>query len=45
MHLGIAYLQAGRKADALQTLSTVTGIHGAADLGHLWYLYALRNSM
>jgi hypothetical protein len=45
MRLGIAYLQAGRKADALQTLSTVTGMHGAADLGHLWYLYALRNSM
>ena len=45
MRLGIAYLQAGRKADALQTLSTVTGVHGAADLGHLWYLYALRNSM
>ncbi len=45
MRLGIAYLRAGRNADALQTLSTVTGVHGAADLGHLWYLYALRNSM
>lgn len=45
MRLGIACLQAGRKAEALQILSTVTGMHGAADLGHLWYLYALRNSM
>lgn len=45
IRLGIAYLQAGRKADALQTLSTITGAHGAADLGHLWYLYALGNAM
>ncbi len=45
MRLGIAYLLAGRKAEALQTLSKVTGTSGAADLGHLWYLYALRNSM
>lgn len=45
MRLGIAYVQAGRKAEALQTLSAVTGMHGAADLGHLWYLYALGNAM
>lgn len=45
MRLGIAYLRAGRKAEALQTLSAVTGMHGAADLGHLWYLYALGNAM
>jgi len=45
MRLGMAYLLAGRKADALTTLATVTGVHGAADLGHLWYLHALGNAM
>jgi len=45
LHLGIAYLMAGRKSEAIAIFKTVTGVHGAADLGRLWYLYALRSSM
>ncbi len=45
MRLGIAYLLAGQKSQALVTLASVTGAHGAADLGRLWYLYALHDSM
>ena len=45
MRLGIAYLLAGQQSQALVTLASVTGAHGAADLGHLWYLYALHDSM
>lgn len=36
LHLGLAYLTAGDKPDAVRTLQTVTGIDGAADLSHLW---------
>jgi tetratricopeptide (TPR) repeat protein len=45
LHLGIAYLSAGRKTDAIAMLKTITGAHGAAYLGRLWYLHALRESM
>jgi hypothetical protein len=45
LHLGIAYLLAGRKADAVAMFKTVTGVHGAGDLGRLWYIHALRASM
>jgi hypothetical protein len=36
LHLGIAYIMAGEKAKAVQTLRTVQGGDGAADLAHLW---------
>jgi tetratricopeptide (TPR) repeat protein len=42
LHLGIAYLQAGKKAEAVQTLKTVQGNDGTADLAHYWILYANR---
>ena len=38
LHLGLAYLAAGDKANALSTLQTVAGTDGAADLAHLWQL-------
>ncbi|MES2741911.1 MAG: hypothetical protein V4754_13305 [Pseudomonadota bacterium] len=38
LHLGIAYAQAGKKANALSTLKTVQGGDGAADLARYWSL-------
>jgi hypothetical protein len=40
LHLGIAYIMAGDKAKAVQTLRTVQGNDGTADLAHLWAVYA-----
>lgn len=40
LHLGIAYLMAGRKDKALQIFSTIDGVHGASDLGRLWAIHA-----
>jgi tetratricopeptide (TPR) repeat protein len=40
LHLGIAQLQAGKKQKALQTLRTVQGNDGAADIAHLWTILA-----
>ena len=45
MHLGIAYLRAGRKVEALSMFKNTTGVHGAADLGRLWYIHALQSSL
>lgn len=42
LHLGIASLQAGRRAEAAAIFKTVTGRQGAADLGRLWYLHAMQ---
>ena len=42
LHLGIAYLQSGQKAKALQVFKTVGGADGAADLARLWTLVARR---
>jgi hypothetical protein len=42
LHLGIAYLQAGQKAKAVQVLKTVGGNDGAADLARLWIFQARR---
>lgn len=44
LHLGIAYLQAGQKAKALQVLKTVGGADGAADLARLWILQSRRTT-
>ena len=40
LHLGVAYFMAGKKEKALEIFSTVSGIHGAADMGRLWSLRA-----
>ncbi|HEU5293454.1 MAG TPA: hypothetical protein VFU71_01575 [Burkholderiaceae bacterium] len=41
LHLGIAQLQSGKtKSKAVQTLRSVQGNDGAADLGRLWAVYA-----
>ena len=42
LHLGIAYLQAGQKAKAIQTLKGVGGTDGTAELARLWMLQARR---
>ena len=44
LHLGIAYLQAGQKAKALQVFKTVGGTEGTADLARLWTLVARRSA-
>lgn len=36
LHLGLAYLQAGNRAKAIQTLKRVQGNDGTADLARLW---------
>ncbi len=38
LHLGLAQMDAGLKADAIRTLQTVGGTDGAADMAHLWIL-------
>ena len=38
--LGLAYLKAGKKPQAIQVLRTVGGTEGAADIAKLWVLYA-----
>ncbi|HEX4598630.1 MAG TPA: tetratricopeptide repeat protein [Burkholderiaceae bacterium] len=43
LHLGLAYVQAGQKAKAIQLLQTVHGNDGAADLARLWVLQTNRN--
>ncbi|MBC7415706.1 MAG: tetratricopeptide repeat protein [Herminiimonas sp.] len=40
LHLGIAYLQAGKKTEALKVLATVQGTDGAADLARYWSILA-----
>lgn len=40
LRLGIAYLIAGQKDKAIETLKNIGGIHGAADLGRIWSIYA-----
>lgn len=36
LHLGLAYLQAGNRAKAIQVLKTVQGSDGTGDLARLW---------
>ena len=38
LHLALAYMAAGDKANAIRTLQTVNGTDGAADLARLWQL-------
>src|SRR5262245_25548053 len=45
LHLGLAQLQSGKnKSKAVQTLRSVQGSDGAADLGRLWAVYAGQSS-
>jgi hypothetical protein len=45
LRLGLALLQSGKnKGKAVQTLRSVQGNDGAADLGRLWAVYAAQNS-
>lgn len=38
LHLGLAQMQAGNKAEAIQTLKSVAGDNGAYDIAQLWVL-------
>ncbi|MDP1977578.1 hypothetical protein [Undibacterium sp.] len=40
LHLGVAQLQAGKKANAIKTFKTVRGTDGTADLARYWVIYA-----
>jgi hypothetical protein len=40
LHLGMAYLMAGKKAAGLKTLKAVQGKDGTADLARFWTIYA-----
>ncbi len=39
LHLGLAYLAAGKKAQALSTLKSVGGTEGTAELARYWIMY------
>lgn len=40
LHLGLAQLQAGKKAAAVKTLKTVQGNDGTADIARYWVVYS-----
>jgi hypothetical protein len=40
LHLGMAYLQAGKKAAGIKALKAVKGTDGTADLARYWIVYA-----
>ncbi|MDO8653275.1 MAG: tetratricopeptide repeat protein [Undibacterium sp.] len=40
LHLGLAYLQAGKKTNAIKILKSVQGADGTADLARYWVIYA-----
>jgi len=42
LHLGIAYLWAGKKSDAIKMLKTVQGADGTSDLARYWMIQANR---
>jgi Tetratricopeptide repeat len=43
LHLGLAYAMAGQRTRAIQTLQSVHGNDGTADLARLWVLQTSRN--
>ena len=45
LRLGMAYAMAGQKAKAVETLKTVQGADGTADLARLWALYASQSTL
>lgn len=40
LHLGMAYLQAGKKPNAMKVLKSVNGKDGSADLARYWIIFA-----
>jgi hypothetical protein len=44
LHLGIAQLQAGKKSEAIQTLKSVRGNDGTADLARYWVMLSNRSA-
>jgi hypothetical protein len=40
LHLGVAHIWAGKKANAIKVLKTVRGSDGSADLARYWIIYA-----
>ena len=42
LHLGIAYLWAGKKSDAIKMLKSVQGTDGTSDLARYWIIQANR---
>ena len=42
LHLAIAYLGAGQKAQAVRAFQDVGGTDGTAELARLWSIYAQR---
>lgn len=44
LHLGIAQLQTGKKSEAVQTLKSVRGNDGTADLARYWVLLSNRSA-
>ena len=43
LHLGMAYLQAGKKASAVKILKSVQGKDGTADLARYWLIVGNQN--
>ncbi|CAN5818631.1 hypothetical protein BH11PSE12_BH11PSE12_05460 [soil metagenome] len=44
LHLGMAYLQAGKKPNATKILKSVQGTDGTADLARYWIVYSNQNT-
>ena len=44
LHLAIAYLAAGQKANAITAFKSVQGSDSTADLARLWLIHAQRSS-
>ena len=42
LHLGVAYVKAGRKEEAIKTFQTVQGADGQLDIAHCWIMYVNR---
>lgn len=42
LHLGQAYLQAGKKAKAIETFKSLRGVDALGEMGRLWAIYAAR---
>jgi hypothetical protein len=44
LHLGLAQIQAGQKSKGIQTLKTVQGTDGVADLARLWIIFSQKSN-
>jgi hypothetical protein len=45
LHLGLAQIQLGQKAKGIQTLKTVHGTDGVADLARLWIIFTQKSAV